>query len=306
MNLRAYTGGYASNTRYYGYFDPEARYTYSSRRFIRDAGGSWGGNFLNWVTMRRIDVARKVLVGGLASSRMGSGAQNLIGEDPIQWGRGYWKDNVVDESPYDSNHKFFLDNGYIYVYKKRWSRWRYTGKRYNIRVRKSQEDEPEDFLDGNIAGIIQRVGDKARFGLEFFNTSEGGKVHSRIGGNITSMVTNIENKHANTWTPLAESFYEGVRYFQQISPYYYNGDYAVNNLHDPYYWQHLHDFVPCAKSFILLITDGEEHKGYESFAVQAAEKAATEGIRIIAIGLGDEDRGSRIPISGPNGERTFW
>ncbi|MHC4394194.1 MAG: vWA domain-containing protein [Planctomycetota bacterium] len=56
---------------------------------------------------------------------------------------------------------------------------------------------------------------------------------------------------------------------------------------------------------IILITDGEEHEGYESFAVQAAEKAAGEGIRIIAIGLGDENEGSRIPITGPNGEKTF-
>jgi len=53
---------------------------------------------------------------------------------------------------------------------------------------------------------------------------------------------------------------------------------------------------------IILITDGEDH---DSFPVQAAEKAATDGIRIIAIGLGDEDQGSRIPITGPNGERTF-
>ena len=53
---------------------------------------------------------------------------------------------------------------------------------------------------------------------------------------------------------------------------------------------------------IILITDGEDH---DSFPVQAAEKAATEGIRIIAIGLGDEDQGSRIPITGPNGEKTF-
>ena len=53
---------------------------------------------------------------------------------------------------------------------------------------------------------------------------------------------------------------------------------------------------------IVLITDGEDH---ESFPVEAAKKAATEGIRIIAIGLGDEDQGSRIPITGPNGERTF-
>jgi Ca-activated chloride channel family protein len=53
---------------------------------------------------------------------------------------------------------------------------------------------------------------------------------------------------------------------------------------------------------IILITDGEDH---DSFPVQAAEKAATEGIRIIAIGLGDETQGSRIPIIGPNGEKTF-
>lgn len=53
---------------------------------------------------------------------------------------------------------------------------------------------------------------------------------------------------------------------------------------------------------IILITDGEDH---DSFPVQAAEKADADGIRIIAVGLGDEDQGSRIPITGPNGERTF-
>ncbi|MHC4557424.1 MAG: vWA domain-containing protein [Planctomycetota bacterium] len=56
---------------------------------------------------------------------------------------------------------------------------------------------------------------------------------------------------------------------------------------------------------IILITDGEEHEGQESFPVRAAEKAAQEGIRIIAIGLGDENEGSRIPITGSDGQRTF-
>jgi len=56
---------------------------------------------------------------------------------------------------------------------------------------------------------------------------------------------------------------------------------------------------------IILITDGEEHEGYESFPVQAAEKAAADGVRIIAIGLGDENEGSRIPMTGPNGQKTF-
>jgi len=53
---------------------------------------------------------------------------------------------------------------------------------------------------------------------------------------------------------------------------------------------------------IILITDGEDH---ESFPVPAAEKAAQQGIRIIAVGLGDETTGSRIPITGANGEKTF-
>jgi len=53
---------------------------------------------------------------------------------------------------------------------------------------------------------------------------------------------------------------------------------------------------------LILITDGEDH---DSFPVQAAEKAAGEGIRIIAIGIGDENEGSRIPITGPDGRTTF-
>ncbi len=53
---------------------------------------------------------------------------------------------------------------------------------------------------------------------------------------------------------------------------------------------------------IILITDGEDH---ESFPLQAAEKAAAEGIRIIALGLGDEEEGSRIPITDAEGKSTF-
>jgi Ca-activated chloride channel homolog len=53
---------------------------------------------------------------------------------------------------------------------------------------------------------------------------------------------------------------------------------------------------------IILITDGEDH---DSFPVEAARKAAEDGVRIIAIGLGDDNTGSRIPITGPDGQTTF-
>jgi Ca-activated chloride channel homolog len=53
---------------------------------------------------------------------------------------------------------------------------------------------------------------------------------------------------------------------------------------------------------LVLITDGEDH---DSFPVQAAETAAQNGIRILAIGLGDETQGQRIPITDENGVKTF-
>ncbi len=53
---------------------------------------------------------------------------------------------------------------------------------------------------------------------------------------------------------------------------------------------------------IILITDGEDQ---DSYPEQAAEKAAAEGVRIIAVGLGSEKEGARIPVTGTNGEQTF-
>ncbi len=53
---------------------------------------------------------------------------------------------------------------------------------------------------------------------------------------------------------------------------------------------------------IILITDGEDH---DSFPIEAAADAGKKGIRIIAIGIGDEDQGKRIPITDNTGNKTF-
>jgi len=53
---------------------------------------------------------------------------------------------------------------------------------------------------------------------------------------------------------------------------------------------------------IILFTDGEDH---DSFPIDAAKKAGEEGIRIIAVGLGNQNEGARIPITGESGEKTF-
>ncbi len=63
-------------------------------------------------------------------------------------------------------------------------------------------------------------------------------------------------------------------------------------------------FDKTARDFkdIILITDGDDH---DSFPEDAAAKAGEEGIRIFAIGLGDEKEGKRIPITGPDGKKIF-
>ncbi len=53
---------------------------------------------------------------------------------------------------------------------------------------------------------------------------------------------------------------------------------------------------------VILITDGEDH---DSFPVEAAQEAGEKGIRIIAIGIGDEGQGRRIPVTDGQGNRAF-
>jgi len=53
---------------------------------------------------------------------------------------------------------------------------------------------------------------------------------------------------------------------------------------------------------LILITDGEDH---ESFPVEAAKELGDRGVRLIAIGLGDENEGRRIPITDSEGRRTY-
>ncbi len=123
---------------------------------------------------------------------------------------------------------------------------------------------------GNQAtGLIDNLTSSARFGLAFYaNNSNGGRVENYIDfGSTTTMITAISNMTPSTWTPLGETLYEMVRYFRQDAPYYSNSpaDYQVGNNYDPYWFQYsklsgstLTDrAVPCAKSFILMLTDGE-------------------------------------------------
>lgn len=53
---------------------------------------------------------------------------------------------------------------------------------------------------------------------------------------------------------------------------------------------------------IVLITDGEDH---ESFPLEAAAEAGGRGIRLFAVGLGDDREGQRVPVTDERGRKRF-
>ncbi|HWR73737.1 MAG TPA: hypothetical protein VN604_11260, partial [Nitrospirota bacterium] len=131
-------------------------------------------------------------------------------------------------------------------------------------------------------GIIDSLSSDARFGLAYYNygagieagyangRNDGAGVETYIGFDTpVSMINSIGNLTASTWTPLAESLYEMIQYFRQEPPAYTGNspaDYQTGQAYDPYYFSYPNNsgrtsqYVPCAKSFILFLTDGESTK----------------------------------------------
>lgn len=114
---------YDPDKEYFGYFEVNQNYSYASgvnkEFFYADASGDWDGNFLNWATMRRIDVVRKVLVGGKIRNRAGESidgdtwyiieGQNEPEDRTFQ--KQYSSSSAV--SPYDDDTILLISDGFI-------------------------------------------------------------------------------------------------------------------------------------------------------------------------------------------------
>lgn len=254
----AYSENFNRERLYYGYFVPTKRYSYSQQAggyFYEDPNGAWSGNWLNWATMRRVDVAKRVMVGGLCRNRANPGSvKYLVGEPSPDrdFHRRWFNDNL---SPYQTPHR----GNYYY------------GNRYG----RIYVDDDSDPFSGPIAtytiqvhigtqeplGVIQKTAEKVRWGLMFFNTGnqyedggarrDGGQLENDIGDLNTSIATKIENVTPDTWTPSAETLYEAVRVFQGGKSAYNGG---VNyRPKDPIQYY-------CQKNFVIFVTDGNPTK----------------------------------------------
>ncbi len=136
------------------------------------------------------------------------------------------------------------------------------------------------------SGILDTMAGDVRFGLTYYNSSnQGGNINQYVNfGAVPAMIESITNMDPSSYTPLAETLYEVTRYFRQETTdsggtTYSNSDYirgcagaldgndacgvgAAANSKDPYYFDFTDPgipdgYVPCAKSFVLYLTDGE-------------------------------------------------
>src|SRR4030042_4652551 len=289
------TPGTYPDYKFYGYFNPDYWYTYSSNRFV-PAGlksgtrpaSSWDGNFLNWLTMRRIDIIRKVLTGGKKTTGEGSGYERLLGEVADCDSRGRYKriSNAANYTPYSGTRKIYVNtaggscNG--------------SGSgTASISVRNACVGGDGTGNEGTfnaavrvstpVEGVLQSVvGTRARIGLSFYHvnssTPQGGYVSVSVGGSsLSNTVTQINSKRPDSNTPLAETLWTVAGYFAQDTTidvdgngsndtpgprYNYDSssclDFCIGNAYDPYnYGTSTPRWPSCSKSYVLYITDGE-------------------------------------------------
>jgi type IV pilus assembly protein PilY1 len=293
-----------AGTRYYGYFNPDYFYSYSSNVFwpkykkvsyvpasnswnvktlagasatLDDSvispavksNGLWDGNWMNWMSMRRVDVLRKVLMGGKATSRTGGGNQQNQCESAAS-GYGTFSKTFSSASgpattPYKGSYTYGVtEGGYLNV----------SSTNHKLDIQKYKNIDSLDYFEGNLAGVLQRIGSRARWGNMWFNggtgtNQSGGFVQNPIDNDFgTNFLPGLQNQKCDTWTPLAEALYVATQYFAQ-EPVATGLDYpsqsqlfgiGKDTLKDPYWDKAKKRSIPCANSFVLLLTDGASTK----------------------------------------------
>jgi type IV pilus assembly protein PilY1 len=103
--------GYFDNTKCYNYSATNGRFEpsgitsnkYCSGNSIDDRSG-WSGNFLNWATMSRMDIVRKILYGGLRSTDTAASTvleRAYIPTDAHSWAKFYKGEDIEKLTPFD-------------------------------------------------------------------------------------------------------------------------------------------------------------------------------------------------------------
>jgi type IV pilus assembly protein PilY1 len=111
---------YKHSFNYYGYFDSYKCYDYVNNRFTpttisinKYCSGQWSGNFLNWASMTRIDIIRKMLYGGLRSTDSAGDTElerSYLPNDAHSFAKFYQGDDLAQLTPFSADEGVTLCN----------------------------------------------------------------------------------------------------------------------------------------------------------------------------------------------------
>jgi len=266
---------YDSNTRYYGYFKSDICYSYDRDGYweeddcdcsANDGRGTvdcFSGNFLNWLLTTRIDAALKAFTGGKAECDDDfcilklQGSRRYVDDSDLHC-RYYirfdefWDDDV----PYNEKDMIFSiqdRNGDCEL-------GTFSSRHADVRIRKEEK-----------TGIIQNNFGDVRFTFMVYGhygNRQGEIRYSFHQNDLEELITAVENEVPYGGTPTGEAMYEVYDYLRQRNNYSFerNRDYIDRGSEvDPYYQLVDGDYVPvpCRKSYVVLISDGEWNGRYD-------------------------------------------
>ncbi len=275
---------YDKNKIYYGYFKNNAYYKYDTTNGywlentscsadsnnIGTSNQCISGNFLNFITMSRIDTSLKALIGGKIED-CGNGKCLIT--------RGMYR------KVYDNTSKCTIIlgpsntfNRYYYYY---YDSTQYNSSNYDMKINISGDN----CSIGNIynawlriytptqpTGILQANEDLGNFAyIVFAGNGRYGEI--RVGLNeyktngMDLIIQKMMNEFPYSTTPTGSSLWEVYDYLKQSNEH--NGLLYEDNINyiakgtekDPFYEDSLGQLIPCKQNVVILISDGEWNVG---------------------------------------------
>ncbi len=259
---------YDSGREYYGYFKSSACYAYdfSNGYWYEsncDCSGNGGrgtsdclsGNFLNALIMTRIDVALKALIGGKADCDgdycllRPQGSRRYVDDEDLHcryYIRLEYYSSSFPYAPQDILISIYDSGGSCEI-------GEFFGRYARVRVPSSDRQ-----------GIIQRNFDRLNLSLIVFasNYRYGEVRYSFYQNDLNELLDSIQNEVPYYGTPTGEALYEAYDFLKQENDHSYESNTSYIDRaseKDPYYEKIGDELfpVPCRKSFVLLISDGE-------------------------------------------------
>jgi type IV pilus assembly protein PilY1 len=273
------TTAFTPTTRYSGYFDSLQCYKFNGTddRFEQEAakatlnatcsGSQFDGNLLNWITFRRFDAVKKAMMGGDCYHPTASPVRNADGTCK-PYGTPNWPtvrvqrngvntettpavafaeyDGRIPNSTHTGNPTLYFilesDGDLCIDDDNNGDGCGNSGSSDGDGFSETEYNEVKIATAAEPAGVVQQVGNQARFGLAVFNNdNQGSRVLVGIGArqsidfnattietfntNTAAMIDAIEESFPSTWTPLAESLYDAIRYVAQIDSASHPGSY---------------------------------------------------------------------------------